>query len=1134
MSYKKFYKPVNSVLPSKSGAGSRGSYANRSSWLPEVYQGPPDRLQRYTVYESMDNDHEIHAALDTIADFSTEDDDITKLPFVFDFKDSPSASEVALLSQSLKQWCTLNEFNKRIWTIFRQVLKYGDQFFIRDPETFKLMWVDQSNISKVIVNESKGKKIEHYCIKGIDLNTAQMVATNQHSGIKSAGLYSPPMYPGYSPGNASQYIQNSLNNTEQSEVEVDATHVVHIGLSDGMNAAWPFGISILEYIHKVFRQKELLEDAILIYRVHRAPERRVFFIDVGDMPPNMASQYLERMKLEVQQKRIPSRNGQGGGIGDATVNPMSMLEDYYFAVSCLALDTKIPLLDGRTMELQELIQEYNDGKVNYAYTVNQDTHELIPGKIVWGGVTRKNAEVVEVLLDNGEKLRVTPDHRFIMRDGSEKEAQYLTANDSLMPLYLIDAKTSSKQKGKPYLRYIDNKDGKVKWVHTAICPKTAPGKETEIHHIDFNSRNNCPTNLVEMDTKEHRDLHKAAGSYSLSKQWNSAEGREKLITGIHKAYENRSDEFKQMLSERNKQNGNTANTKKHTLENKLHISTQGKIQAEQKRIIYSLEMFNRADELVDEGFNSISKLTSKLREDKIYQAAFQLANPCIIRDKNKPANQCLTYESLGKLVSVAGYSSWGEYKEEKFNGTKYKNNYYNHKVVSVTFLSDREDTGDITIESQGGYHNFATAAGVYVHNSEGKGSKVETLPGGDNLGCFALDTKVVLLDGRELSISEIEAELATGKRLWTYSCHPETGAVLPGKIDWAGKTQENAKVRKITLSNGNSFICTDDHKFPMVNTGFVEAKDIVPGSVITNFNLDDNKVYDYKYGNRSTFDYEERVDGTYKISRSYASEYNTEIIHQEVVVESNVELDETMDVGTLTIDLNEGYHNYHTYALAAGVFAKNSIDDLRYFNNKMLRALGVPSSYLPSGPDDGSNGYNDGRVGTAFIQEFRFSKVCQRYQRQIIKTLDKEFKLFLKHSGITIDNSMFELSFTTPQSFSEYRRLELDSAKINQYQVLADNKYLSKRFVLRRYLGLTEEEIFENERLWKEESGKGKPKTDESSLSDAGFTPSGIDAMAPDSGFEPDDSMAEFETDDELDSELEPNLDTDLEPEFNV
>jgi hypothetical protein len=185
------------------------------------------------------------------------------------------------------------------------------------------------------------------------------------------------------------------------------------------------------------------------------------------------------------------------------------------------------------------------------------------------------------------------------------------------------------------------------------------------------------------------------------------------------------------------------------------------------------------------------------------------------------------------------------------------------------------------------------------------------------------------------------------------------------------------------------------------------------------------------------------------------------------------------------------------------------IDDLRYFNNKVLRALGVPSSYLPSGPEDGSAGVNDGRVGTAFIQEFRFSKVCERYQKQLSKSFDKEFKLFLKKKGVQIDSSLFSLEFPEPQSFSEYRQLELDSAKINTFTAMAEVPYMSKRFALSRYLGLTEEEILENEKLWKEEQGMSDASESDSKadLSSAGITSSGIETMAPEGGF--DDEFAD-------------------------
>lgn len=524
MSWKKYFKPVNSTLPTQSRAdiSSKAMLSNFGSWLPEVYAGPPDRIQRYSVMDQMNLDHEISAALDTIADFGTEVDSKTNLPFVLKFNGDPTPAEIQILERSLSQWCRLNEMSRRIWRIFRSTLVYGDQFFIRDPETFKLYWIDPSKVERVIVNEGDGKRIQCYMVKDVDLNISSLVATNQLDRVArelvgaSSIILSPPLNTGGSM--AAGYLGSRSQANPPSPV--DAEHVVHISLTEGMNSSWPFGISILEQIFKVFKQKELLEDSILIYRIHRAPERRMFFIDVGSMPPNRANQYLERIRYEVQQKRIPSRTGSGGNTMDSTYSPLSAMEDYFFAVG-----------------------------------------------------------------------------------------------------------------------------------------------------------------------------------------------------------------------------------------------------------------------------------------------------------------------------------------------------------------------------------------------ADGRGSKVEVLPGGENLG---------------------------------------------------------------------------------------------------------------------------------------------------------------------------------------------EITDLKYFNNKMLRALGVPTSYLPSGPDDGTSSVSDGRVGSAFIQEFRFSKVVSRYQQQIIKPLDLEFKLFLKNRGVVIDNSLFDLEFTPPQSFSEYRQMELDSAKINLFTAIADVSYVSKRFALKRYLGWTESELAENEQMWREERSRLSRKA-----TGTGGTPGGLGGPAP-------------------------------------
>jgi len=267
MSWKKYFSSVdNSGLPlnvtgNKGSTDGPGAASSRyASWLPEVYAGAPNRLMRYMQYDQMDSDLEINAALDTIAEFGTQEDDHTKLPLRVYYKGRPSDTEDKILTKTLSQWCNLNEVHKRAFRIFRSTIKYGDQFFVRDPQTFKLYWTDPANIEKVVVNESAGKKIETYFVKNLAPNFGELLATNPaalHSKPYGSGSGQYIGTPANNPGASGSYLTGSIDGVNQG-TPVDAEHVVHVSLTEGMDHAWPFGISILEPIFKVFKQKELL------------------------------------------------------------------------------------------------------------------------------------------------------------------------------------------------------------------------------------------------------------------------------------------------------------------------------------------------------------------------------------------------------------------------------------------------------------------------------------------------------------------------------------------------------------------------------------------------------------------------------------------------------------------------------------------------------------------------------------------------------------------------------------------------------------------------------------------------------------------------------------------------------------
>ena len=407
MSWKKYFTPVptgDNQNGSYSPFSSRGNgnmagpaKSNYSSYLPDVYVGSPNRVERYGQYNTMDMDSEVNAALDILAEFCTQKNKQNSTPFITEYKQKATNSEITIIGQYLQQWCKLQKFDTRMFRALRNVFKYGDVFFLRDPETKKWFHIDPANVTRIIVNESEGKTPEQYVIKNVNFNFTDLVATtpyitNGNSTTPGANYMTGGARGMVGTPNASQ--TGSRFHTENGEVTVDAEHVIHLSLSEGLDNNYPFGNSLLETIFKVYKQKELLEDAIIIYRVQRAPERRVFYVDVGNMPSHLAMQFVERVKTEIHQRRIPSTTGGGTNVIDSSYNPLSINEDYFFPQTAEGRGSKVETLPGGTNlgEIDDLryftnklvrglripssylptgaddsAAQYNDGRVGTAY-----------------------------------------------------------------------------------------------------------------------------------------------------------------------------------------------------------------------------------------------------------------------------------------------------------------------------------------------------------------------------------------------------------------------------------------------------------------------------------------------------------------------------------------------------------------------------------------------------------------------------------------------------------------------------------------------------------------------------------------------------------------------------------------------
>ena len=100
-----------------------------------------------------------------------------------------------------------------------------------------------------------------------------------------------------------------------------------------------------------------------------------------------------------------------------------------------------------------------------------------------------------------------------------------------------------------------------------------------------------------------------------------------------------------------------------------------------------------------------------------------------------------------------------------------------------------------------------------------------------------------------------------------------------------------------------------------------------------------------------------------------------------------------------------------------------------------------------------------------------------RLQNLVTEEFNQEFKRYLLEKGVNIDISMFDLKLQEPMNFASYRQSELDNVRIPTFTQIQAIPFLSNRYAMKRFLGLTDEEVAENERLWREENDENLTTT---------------------------------------------------------
>lgn len=184
---------------------------------------------------------------------------------------------------------------------------------------------------------------------------------------------------------------------------------------------------------------------------------------------------------------------------------------------CFTGDTKIKLLDGTERSFAELAQLPPDD-IFFVYSVDDWGH-IVVGEGRHSRVTRRNAQVIELTLDDGAIVRCTPDHRFMLRDGTWKEAQHLSIEDSLMAGYFDTAPVNERT--NDYLRVLQPATGEYEFVHHLADSYNAErGLAAAVsapfvrHHKNFNRFDNRPANIAPSYFADFEELLAIATTYN--------------------------------------------------------------------------------------------------------------------------------------------------------------------------------------------------------------------------------------------------------------------------------------------------------------------------------------------------------------------------------------------------------------------------------------------------------------------------------------------------------------------------------------------------------------------------------------------------------------------------------------------
>ena len=378
---------------------------------------------------------------------------------------------------------------------------------------------------------------------------------------------------------------------------------------------------------------------------------------------------------------------------------------------CFTGDTKVILTDGTTATFKELCE-----KDFFIYSLDNNNKVQI-SDAVQCEIKEKNAKLVKVTLDNDFNIKCTLDHKFRLKDGTYKEAQYLTKGDSLAALYRRYSGEYKQDtlKGYELVKGPEDTWKYSHWIADEYNERFGLKQDRSAfindfpmvrHHIDFNKKNNNPDNLVRMGCKEHFIYHSTKAKETIKLHGNPMSNPD---TAAKAAKTQRENGHYDRVPKRMKQNNPMFNPEisKKVTETKRKNGDYTKLEKARNNSKIHQKRENLRNWVRDLPIGTI-KVTQEIvnRLDYINSSCFGVALRSLIKEDEFKDLIVLSKQARNKPINIT-----------KTDGTN------NHKVKSIEFLEEREDVYCLSVPE---YGNFAIVAdnseslesGIFVHNCD--------------------------------------------------------------------------------------------------------------------------------------------------------------------------------------------------------------------------------------------------------------------------------------------------------------------------------------------------------------------------------------------------------------------------------